>query len=90
MAQTGREQAIPHICRYLNHEMAVIRQASVCALSSIKSMESLQVLKDHSRIEQDEKVRNSLIQTVYAMESSLLPHLNVPARNTVVLEDRDP
>jgi hypothetical protein len=86
LAQTGRELAIPHICRYLNHEMAILRQASVRALSSIRSMASLQVLKDHTNVEHDEKVRSSLIQAVYSMESSLLPHLNVPVQNSMVIE----
>ena len=86
LAQTGKQRAIPYVGQYLKHEMAVLRQASVRALSSIKSMESLQVLKDHTNFERDEKVRSSLIQSVYAMESALLPHMNVPVRNTVVIE----
>ena len=86
LAQTGKERAIPYIRHYLNHEMTVLRQASVRALSTIKSMATLQVLKDQMNIEQDEKVRSLLLQTMYSLESELLPRLNVPIQNPVVLE----
>ena len=86
LAQTGKEKAIPHIRRYLKHEMAVLRQASVRALASIKSEESLKALKEHTAIERDDKVRSSLLDAVYKMESSLLPHLNVPVPNPVIIQ----
>jgi hypothetical protein len=69
--------------------MSVLRQASIRALTSIKSEESLKALKAHIYIESDEKVRSSLLEAVYAMESSLLPHLNVPAANPLIIEKRE-
>jgi HEAT repeat protein len=36
LARTGREKAREHIVPYLNHEMAVIRQAAARALESIR------------------------------------------------------
>ncbi|MBN2320514.1 MAG: protein kinase [Acidobacteria bacterium] len=86
LAQTGKEKAIPYIRHYLNHEMSVLRQASVRALASIKTEESLKALKEHTSIERDDKVRSSLLEAVYTMESSLLPHLNVPDPNPVIIQ----
>lgn len=85
MAQTGGTRAIPLICRYLTHETTVLRQTSVRALAGIKSVESLQALKDRSRFENDEKVRRSLDHTVCSLESELLPRLNVHATNPIVM-----
>lgn len=86
LAQTGKEKAIPYIRQYLNHEMSVLRQASVRALASIKCEESLKALKEHTSIESDDKVRSSLLEAVYTMESTMLPHLNVPAPNPVIIQ----
>jgi len=86
LAQTGKEKAISYIRPYLKHEMSVLRQASVRALASIKSEESLKALKEHTSIERDDKVRNSLLEAVYTMESSMLPHLNVPVQHPVIIQ----
>jgi serine/threonine protein kinase len=86
LAQTGREKAIPCIRHYLNHELSVVRQASIRALASIKSEDSLKALKEHISFERDEKVRNSLMEAVYTLESSLIPHLNVPVPRPVFIE----
>ncbi|MBN2243112.1 MAG: protein kinase [Acidobacteria bacterium] len=86
LAQTGKEKAVPCIRHYLNHEMSVLRQTSIRALASIKSGESLKALKEHTSVESDEKVRNSLLEAVYSLESSLIPHLNVPVARPVFIE----
>jgi len=85
LAQTGKERAIPYICRHLNNDVSTVRQASVRALASIKSEKSLKALKEHTSIERNEKVRSSLLEAVYAMESTLLPRLNIPIPNPVII-----
>jgi hypothetical protein len=73
MAKTGKQRAVKDLCGYLNHEMAVLRQAAIQALASIKSTESLQLLKAHMRVERDEKVRASLFQEVHSLQAILGP-----------------
>jgi len=86
LALTGRERAIPYICRFLNHNLALLRDASMRALACIKSMESLQILKDQMCFESNEKVLSNLTQTVYSMESELLPHLNIPVQSDLAID----
>ena len=65
--------------------MAVLRQASVRALTSIESVDSLRALKERVGTEHDERVLSSLKEAVYLMESALLPHLNVPGGNSALV-----
>jgi hypothetical protein len=71
MAKTGKQRAVKDLCIYLNHEMAVLRQAAVQALASIASMESLSLLKKRMSVEHDEKVRASLFQAVRSIQEIL-------------------
>jgi hypothetical protein len=75
LAKTGKQKAIKYLQRYLNHEMAVLRQSAVHAFASIASVESLQVLKEQLCIERDEKVRSSLFQAVHTLQAVLLPDI---------------
>ncbi len=85
LAQTGKERAIPYICRHLNNDVSTVRQASVRALASIKSEKALKALKEHTSVERNEKVRGSLLEAVYTMESTLLPRLNIPIPDPVII-----
>jgi hypothetical protein len=71
MAKTGKQRAVQDLSGYLNHEMAVMRQAAIQALASIASMESLCLLKEHLSIERDEKVRAGLVQAVHSLHAIL-------------------
>jgi ribosomal protein L10 len=76
MAKTGKNKAIKFLCRYLNHEMASMRQAAVEAVASIVSMESLHALKEQLCVEHDEKVRSNLAHTVHALKALLAPGIS--------------
>jgi hypothetical protein len=71
MAKTGKKRAVKDLCSFLNHEMAIMRQAAIQALASIASMESLRLLKEHRTIERDAKVHAGLVQAVYSLQSIL-------------------
>jgi HEAT repeat protein len=73
MAKTGKHRAIKDLQPYLEHEMAVMRQAAVRAFASVESLESLHVLKEHLCVERDEKVRSVLFQVVHTLQGILLP-----------------
>ncbi len=75
LARTGKQKAIRYLLPYLSHEMAILRQAAVQALASIKTVESLQALKEQLCSERDEKVRASLFQAVHSMQAVLLPDI---------------
>jgi hypothetical protein len=75
LAKAGKQKSVRHLQRYLNHEMAVLRQAAVQALASIASAESLQILKEHLSIENDEKVRSTLFQAVHSLQGITLPDI---------------
>jgi len=75
LAKTGKQKAIKYLHPYLSHEMAILRQAAVQALASIKTAESLQALKEQLCTERDEKVRSSLFQAVHSMQAVLLPDI---------------
>lgn len=75
LAKTGKQKAVKYLQRYLNHEMAVLRQAAVQALASIASAESMQVLKEQLIVERDEKVRSSLFQAVHSLQAIMLPDI---------------
>jgi hypothetical protein len=79
LAKTGKQRAIKYLLPYLGHEMAVLRQAAVQALASIKTVESLQALKEQLIIERDEKVRSTLFQAVHSMQAVLLPDITATA-----------
>ncbi len=86
LAQTGKERAIPYICNYLKNDVSVVRQASVRALASIKSEQALKALKERTSIERNKTVRTSLLEAVYSMESTLLPRLNIPIPDPVIIQ----
>jgi hypothetical protein len=75
LARTGKQKATKYLQRYLSHEMAVLRHAAVQALAIIKTVESLQVLKEQLCNERDEKVRSSLFQAVHSLQAVLLPDI---------------
>jgi hypothetical protein len=75
LARTGKQKATKYLQRYLSHEMAFLRQAAVQALSTIKTVESLQALKEQLCSERDEKVRASLFQAVHSLQAVLLPDI---------------
>jgi hypothetical protein len=75
LAKTGKQKATKYLQRYLNHEMAILRQAAVQAMATIKTAESLQALKEQLCIERDEKVRSSLFQAVHSLQAVLLPDI---------------
>jgi len=85
MARTGKQQAMGNLQPYLEHEMAVMRQAAVRAVASIESLESLQVLKEHLPMERDEKVRSVLFQAIHSLQGVLLP-----AVTTSVINNQQP
>ncbi len=75
MARTGKQRAIKALQHYLRHDMTVMRLTAVRALSSIESVEALQVLKECLCLESDEKVRSTLFQAVHTLQGVLLPSL---------------
>jgi hypothetical protein len=83
LAKTGKKKAAKHLRGYLNHEMAVFRQAAVRALASVATAESLQILKERLRIEHDEKVHSALSQSVRSLEALLLRNA------TAIVNDAD-
>jgi hypothetical protein len=84
MAKTGKQRAIKNLSCYLNHEMAVLRQAAIQALASIGSMESLNLIKAHMRIERDEKVRASLFEAVHSLQAILEPAITTTIHSNVI------
>jgi hypothetical protein len=84
MAKTGKQRAVGNLCVYLNHEMAVLRQAAIQALASISSMESLKLIKAHMCIERDEKVRASLFQAVHLLQAKLEPAITATIHNGII------
>jgi hypothetical protein len=85
LARTGKQRAIKHLRRYLNHDMAVLRHEAVRALASIKSPEALHDLKEHLCDERDEKVRSSLLQAVHSLQAVLLPDINSANQDTEII-----
>jgi hypothetical protein len=75
LARTGKHRAIKSLQRYLENDMAVLRQAAVVALASIQSVEALHVLRERLCVECDEKVRYALFQAVHSLQGTLLPSL---------------
>jgi hypothetical protein len=75
LAKTGKQKAVRYLQRYLNHELAVLRQTAVQALASIASVESMQALKEQLSIERDDKVRSSLFQAVHSLQAGMLPDI---------------
>jgi hypothetical protein len=84
MAKTGKQRAIKNLSGYLNHEMAVLRQAAIQALASIGSMESLKLIKAQMYVERDEKVRASLFQTVHSLQAILEPAITATIHNGTI------
>lgn len=83
LAQTGKHRSAKFIRHYLNHEMAVLRQAAIRALRVVPSEESLRALKEQLEVERDDKVRTSLLQVVRSLEAMLLPHISFPEAETI-------
>lgn len=77
LARTGRQKAVKYLQRYLNHEMAVLRQSAVQALATIPSSESMQALKEQLVTEKDEKVRSSLFQAVHTLQATMMPDITM-------------
>lgn len=77
LARTGKQKGIRYLRRYLNSENTALRQAAVQALATVASEECLRALKEHLCVEKDEKVRSSLFQAVHAIQSALLPEIDV-------------
>ncbi len=86
MARTGKQRAIKQLRRYLSHEMAVLRQAAVRALASIRSPEALHELKEHLCVERDEKVRSALLQAVHSLQAVLLPDIAGANQDTQIIQ----
>ena len=80
MANTGKQRAIEDLRRFLEHETAALRQAAVCALASIESVESLQALRERLCVEASEEIRSALFQAVHGLQRVLLPSLTPPAQ----------
>ena len=70
------------VCSRLRNICGIYRTG----LASIKSEKALKALKEHTSIERNEKVRSSLLEAVYTMESTLLPRLNIPIPDPVIIE----
>jgi serine/threonine protein kinase len=68
LVKTGKTKAIQPLTRYLNHEMAVWRQAAVHALTEIPSSEVLLILKTRLEIERDEKVRAAISHAIRSLQ----------------------
>lgn len=75
LAMTGKDKAIQCIRPYVSHEAANLRQAAVQALASIRSTESLQILKERLYIECDEKVSSCLCQAVHSLRAVQFPDI---------------
>jgi hypothetical protein len=75
LARTGKNKAIKCIRPYLSHETVNLRQAAAKALASIRSTESLQLLKERLYVECDEKVSACLVQSVHSLRALLFPDL---------------
>jgi serine/threonine protein kinase len=73
LAKTGKHRALKDLRGYLSHEMAVLRQTAVQAITSIVSMEALHILKEHLFVVRDEKVRASLFQAIHSIQAILGP-----------------
>jgi HEAT repeat protein len=71
LARTGKEKAIVHLRGYLSHDLAVVRQAAVRAITAIRSTEALQLLKDRVPLEPDERVRAAIAQAIHSLEGFL-------------------
>jgi len=80
LARTGGARSIPYLRQYLDHEMAVLRQATVRALGSVNEKESLQLLKERISVEHDDKVRAVLLQSIHSLQSNLLPNATTSIR----------
>ena len=80
LASTGGARAVPHLRPYLSHPLAVMRQAAAKALSATPSVDVLDLLRNRLARERDDKVRATLAQAVYGLESA-----GVRDRDTVVL-----
>jgi hypothetical protein len=80
LARTGGARSIPYLKRYLDHEMAVLRQAAVRALGAVAAKESLQLLKERLPVEQDDKVRAFLLQSIHSLQAHLLPDVTTSIR----------
>jgi hypothetical protein len=90
LAQTGRERALPHLRSYLADELAVVREAAVRALATIRSADVLQILKDRLSLEKDERVRFSIVQAALSLEGSLRHSAEGANLETAVLQRTRP
>jgi len=90
LARTGKQRAIRHLRDYLAHELAVVRQSAVRALSTIRSMETLQMLKDQLPSESDERVRTTIAQAIRSLEASLRQAVESPGKDTEILQRASP
>jgi hypothetical protein len=79
LAHTGKKKAFKFIRHFLDDEMSILRQTAVRALVSIGSKECLQALKERLCIECDEKVRNSICQSIHSVESVLIREMDMEA-----------
>jgi tRNA A-37 threonylcarbamoyl transferase component Bud32 len=82
MAKAGKEKAVKDLSVYLDHGMAVLRQAAIQALASIPSMESLCLLRERMSVEHDEKVRASLFQAVHSLQAILVAGIAETTHNS--------
>jgi hypothetical protein len=82
MARTGKEKAIKHLRIYLDHDMAVLRQAAIRAIASIPAAESLRILKERLCVEPDEKVRSALFQSIRSLQTAMLPDITTTIQNS--------
>ena len=89
LARTGKQQAIGYLRSFTGHDLAVVRQAAVRALSEIKSADALQMLRDILPVEPDERVRNSIVQSIRGSEGSVLRASQSSGRDTEVLQSAE-
>lgn len=73
LARTGKQKSIKFLQNYFDHELAALRLDAVNAIASIRSVESLQALKEQLCVECDEGVKSALFQAVHSLQAVLLP-----------------
>lgn len=89
LARTGREKALKFVRPYLFHEMATLRQAASRALAEVETKESLKMLRECLSKERDDRVRNTLHQSVAAIEAALEARAaNLKGKTGISSEDK--
>lgn len=71
LARTGKERAVEYLRKYLDSDLAVLRQAAVKGLGEIETEGSLQVLREHLDREQDRRVRAQVQMALKSVDSAI-------------------